>query len=328
MRQSAFQAAHAERWDAFAEWLAIDDGRRQRRGTAAGYPFPPEDFPARYREVCQHLALARDRRYGPDLVERLNGLALAGHAALYGARGDARARVAEFLLREFPRLVRAEWRCMLVASLAFFGPLVALTIGLQLVPDAVHYFLDPQQMASMQSMYSKSAERIGAREASSDVMMFAYYIWNNVRIGFQTFAGGLAFGAGSLFFLVYNGLNIGAVAGFLVNVGLGETFWSFVAGHSALELIAIALSGGAGLRLAMALVRPGNRTRRQALVEAAQPAVRIMIGAAIMFVAAAFVEGFWSPHRYLPPVGKYAVGIALWILVPAWLLLAGRRRGA
>ena len=41
--------------------------------------------------------------------------------------------------------------------------------------------------------------------------MFGYYIRNNTGIGFQTFAGGLLLGLGTLFFLVFNGFYIGAV---------------------------------------------------------------------------------------------------------------------
>lgn len=327
MRQTLFEAEHGARWEAFERWLAADAALRSRRATERSLPFPAAELPERYRELCQHLALARDRRYGADLIERLNALALAGHATLYGARSASVERGVEFLIRGFPRLVRAHWPFMLAGALLFFGPLVALIFAVPMRPDIAHYFLEPQQMASMQEMYSDSAERLGRRDASNDVMMFAYYVWNNVRIGFQTFAGGLLFGLGSLFFLVFNGLTIGAVAGFLVDVGLADSFWSFVSGHSAPELIAIALSGGAGLLLARALVAPGALSRRQALVEASRPAVRIMIGAALLFLLAAFIEGFWSPHRYVPYAWKLGLGIALWVLILGYLAFAGRSRG-
>ena len=40
--------------------------------------------------------------------------------------------------------------------------------------------------------------------------MFGFYIFNNVRIGFQTFASGLVFGLGTILYLLYNGVFIGA----------------------------------------------------------------------------------------------------------------------
>ena len=171
-----------------------------------------------------------------------------------------------------------------------------MIVVLQVYPDFVHYLLDPRQISSFHEMYDPANRRVGMREADTNMMMFGYYIWNNVRIGFQTFAGGLLAGVGSAWFLGSNGVIIGAVAGYLTQAGYSETFWSFVAGHSSLELLAIVLSGAAGFKLGMAVIAPGNRSRKAALMAAARPAVRIMYGAAIMFFAAAFVEAFWSPH--------------------------------
>jgi len=158
--------------------------------------------------------------------------------------------------------------------------------------------------------------------------MFGFYIWNNVRIGFQTFAGGLLFGVGSAWFLGSNAVVIGAVAGYLTQVGYGDTFWSFVSGHSSLELIAIVLSGAAGFRLGLALISPGGRSRRGALVAAARPAVRMMYGAAILFAAAAFVEAFWSPINAIDVQVKILVGVAGWVTLLAYFLFAGRARAA
>jgi hypothetical protein len=84
--------------------------------------------------------------------------------------------------------------------------------------------------------------------------MMAFYIYNNVRIDFQCFAGGLLFGVGSIFFLVYNGLHIGAVAGHLTRVGYGEAFWGFVAGTAASSSSAPYSQAPPGLRVGYALV--------------------------------------------------------------------------
>jgi uncharacterized membrane protein SpoIIM required for sporulation len=327
MGQATFEARHAAQWDAFESWLdARERLRLAKRGVTPASELPDDEMPAAYRALCQHLALARDRHYSPDLVDRLNQLVLRGHHVLYGARGSGTAAAIEFFSRGFPRLVRAEWRLVLAGCLLFFAPMALVFLALQAYPDAVFYLLDPKQVAQMEAMYDPANRRIGMRDADDNVAMFAFYIWNNVKIGFQTFASGLAFGLGTVFFLVFNALNIGAVAGHLTNVGSGEPFWSFVSGHSAMELVAIALSGAAGLRLGAAVIAPGRQTRKAALMDAARIAVRIMTGAAAMFVVAAFIEGFWSPLRSVPAPTKYAIGIALWAAVIGYLVLAGRGR--
>lgn len=327
MRQAAFEERHADAWDAFESWLVARERlRRRKAGVTPAAALPDDDVPAAYRQLCQHLALARDRQYSPDLVDRLNDLVLRGHHALYGARGSGGAGAIDFFLSGFPRLVRSEWKLVVAACLAFFGPMAIVFLALQAYPDAVYYLLDPRQVAQMEAMYNPANKRLGMRDADDNVAMFAFYIWNNVKIGFQTFATGLAFGLGTLFFLIFNALSIGAIAAHLTSVGYGETFWSFVSGHSAMELMAIALSGAAGLRLGAAVVAPGRRSRKAALVDASRIAVRMMMGAAAMFVIAAFIEGFWSPLREFPAQAKYTVGIVLWALVLAYLLFAGRGR--
>jgi uncharacterized membrane protein SpoIIM required for sporulation len=320
MKQAPFEAAHREEWQAFERSLAAPRG--------AAPAFPPAELPQRYRRLCQHLALAHERQYSPDLVDRLNLLALRGHHALYANRRRQSQRLADFLLVAFPSLVREEWRVVGVAALLFFGPLAALIAALQVWPEFVHYLLQPQQIASFHDMYDPGNRRLGMREADSHFAMFGFYIWNNVRIGFQTFAGGMLAGLGSVWFLASNGLVIGAVAGYLTQVGFGGTFWSFVSGHSSLELLAIVLSGAAGLRLGMAIIRPGARSRKAALVAAARPAVRLMYGAALMFCAAAFVEAFWSPLTAVPFAVKIGAGLGGWAALLAFFALAGRTRAA
>jgi uncharacterized membrane protein SpoIIM required for sporulation len=285
-------------------------------------------MPSRFRRLCQSLALAAERRYSADLVDRLNRLALRGHHALYANRRRESQQVLDFMLAGFPRLVREEWRLVAAAALLFFGPLLGLIALLQASPDFVHYLLSPGQIASFHEMYDPGNRRVGMRESDASMMMFGVYIWNNVRIGFQTFAGGLFAGVGSAWFLGANGMIIGAVAGYLTQVGYSETFWSFVAGHSSLELLAIVLSGAAGFKLGLAIIAPGNLSRKAALMAAARPAVRIMYGAAVMFFAAAFVEAFWSPITEVGFQIKVIVGICGWILLLAYFTLAGRRRAA
>ena len=312
MKQMPFEAAHAREWDEFEAFL---DKKKS---------FDPAEMPARFRRISQSLALAAERHYSTDLVDRLNRLALRGHHALYANQRRESQQILDFMLGGFPRLVREEWRLVLAAALLFFGPLLLLIAVLQAFPDFVHYLLSPQQIASFHEMYDPANRRLGMREADTSMAMFGFYIWNNVRIGFQTFAGGLAAGVGSAYFLGANGVIIGAVAGYLTQVGYTETFWSFVAGHSSLELLAIVLSGAAGFKLGMAVIAPGNRSRKAALVAAARPAVRIMYGAAIMFFAAAFVEAFWSPITEIGFVPKIVVGITGWVVLLAYFVFAGR----
>ncbi|KAF1030159.1 MAG: hypothetical protein GAK37_01477 [Pseudomonas sp.] len=324
MKQSLFESRHQSQWQAFAAQLTqLEQGRAK--------PADVIDFPHHYRRLCQHLALAQERGYSSYLIDPLQQLALRGHQQMYRHRSQLGAHVLGLLLAGFPRLVREQWRFVLAASVLFFGSLIAIALLVYLFPDLVYPLLGPRQVAEMQTMYDPHASRLGRaaqRASSENWMMFGYYVMHNIGIAFQTFAAGLLLGLGSVFFLLFNGLMIGAVAGHLTQIGYGQTFWSFVIGHGAFELSAIALAGAAGLQLGWALISPGALTRGESLRLAAHKSVQMIGGVMVFLLIAAFIEAYWSSTTAVAPWVKYLVGVVLWLTVAAYLLLAGRSRHA
>jgi uncharacterized membrane protein SpoIIM required for sporulation len=324
MKQSLFESRHQADWDAFAAQLdALERGKTEGHAGSR--------FAADYRRLCQHLALAQARGYSSHLIEQLQQLAMRGHQQFYRHRSHLGAQLIRFLFGGFPRLVRSEWRSVCVASLLFFGSLALMGGLTHLYPELIYSLVSPDQVGEMEKMYDPDARRLGRfgeRDAGDDWVMFGFYIMNNIGIAFQTFASGLLLGLGSLFFLLFNGLMIGAVAGHLTRIGYSETFWSFVVGHGAFELTAIALAGAAGFKLGWALLAPGRLPRGEALRLAAGTAVQLVAGVILFLLLAAFIEAFWSSTTFASPTIKYAVGAGLWTLVLGYLLLAGRRQHA
>ena len=155
--------------------------------------------------------------------------------------------------------------------------------------------------------------------------MFGFYIKNNVGISFQSFAGGIFFGIGSLMVMLYNGIYIGGITGYLTQIGYGQTFFPFVAGHGSFELTAIAFSGAAGLKIGYALLAPGTISRKIALRTAGREAAWIIYGSTVMLLIAAFIEAFWSSKAEVSAAVKYSVGLALWVFVISFCVFAGRR---
>ncbi|CAI8967420.1 MULTISPECIES: stage II sporulation protein M [Pseudomonas] len=323
MKQSHFEHRHMAEWEQFS--LLLDRLERDRQAEGAAH------FPADYRRMCQHLALARERGYSSFLIDSLQQQVLRGHQQLYRHRSQLGANALGFILAGFPRLVREQWRFVLAASLMFFGSLIVFAGLVYLFPELVYNLIPVEQVSEIQSMYDPDAGHLGRsveRAASEDWAMFGYYITHNIGIAFQTFASGLLFGLGSAFFLVYNGLMIGAVAGHLTHMGYGQTFWSFVVGHSAFELTAIALAGAAGLQLGWALIAPGRLPRAESLLLMARKSVLLICGVMMFLLIAAFIEAYWSSRTAPAPLAKYLVGAALWVLVAVYLLFAGRSRHA
>src|SRR4029079_11181756 len=120
-------------------------------------------------------------------------------------------------------------------------------------------------------------------------------VWNNIGIAFRCFATGVLFGLGSVLFLVYNGLTIGAVAGLVTAAGHGKNLLTFTCTHGAFELTAIVISATAGMVMGYALVDTGRPTRLGSPLSRRRALDRLGMGAALMLLVAAGIEGFWSP---------------------------------
>jgi len=311
-----FEAEYGPLWNDFAEQLA---DARKGKGVDAAL------LAARYRRVCENLALAQSRAYPIHLVARLEGLAQDAHQLIYRRQDYGLRRLGRLLRVELPRAVRAEGRYVGLALLLFALPLV-LAFALALAgPDFALRLLDAQQLRNYESMYADGKQSMGRlREAGGDWQMFGFYIFNNIGIGFRCFGAGILAGVGSAFVLVYNGLLIGVVAGHLTRVDLGHNFWPFVCTHSAFELTGIVLSGAAGLRLGLGWLAPGRLTRLEALRASALAAVPLVYAAFFLLLVAAAFEAFWSGAAWISPAVKYSVAGVCWALVLMWLLLLGR----
>ena len=305
-----------------AEWTELD-GLLDRE--PALHRLPPASISrlgALYRSLCSDLMRARSAGYETELLVHLDGLAARAHNLLYGARPVRLFALGGFLVRSFPCTLREHARFFGVASALFLVPLVLALWATLVHPDFAQAVLPREQLEAAAQMY---ADSLSGRESGQDAAMAGFYVHNNVGIAFRCFATGILFGLGSVFFLVYNGIVIGTVIGWVIVQGHGENILTFICGHAPFELTAICIAGGAGLQMGYALVRTGGRTRLGSLRAQAAAVGTIVGGAAVMLAIAAAIEGFWSPSGVAAPV-KWVVAGVLSAVVAAYLALAGRRR--
>jgi uncharacterized membrane protein SpoIIM required for sporulation len=227
----------------------------------------------------------------------------------------------------FPAAVRREYRAILIAVVLLFGSMALVGIVVQAQPALVYSIIDPGQVRRFEAMYNPESDHfLTPVNQESRLAMFGFYILNNIGIAFRIFAGGMLFGIGSILVVLYNGIYLGAVSGHLILIGYGESFFSFVSGHSALELMAIALAGVTGLKLGWSLIAPGARTRIESLRRTATDVMPLLYGSTAMLFIAAVVEAFWS-SLLMPFAIKLGVGLGLWIAMIAYFLFSGRRYG-
>jgi len=318
MRQEEFEAQYKKQWEAFAELVSKMSTRSGQQELSQQQL---EDFPAQYRNLCHTLAIAKERQYSPYLIDHLDTLVLQGHQLFYKKYQRLGHRIIEFIAHGFPREIQLNKTLFWLSHLIFYGPALLLFILTLLNPDLIYSVIPHSQVSDFESMYNPEQTVIGReRQSDSDFYMFGHYIRNNISIGFQTFATGILFALGTLFYLMFNGIFFGVVTGHIVNIKYQSTFFPFVIGHGSVELTAIVIAGMAGLKLGWSLIAPGNVTRVDSLKLAARRAILLMYGATLFLLAAAFIEAFWSSSTNMSSTVKYTVGGILWLFVYSYLL--------
>jgi uncharacterized membrane protein SpoIIM required for sporulation len=274
-----------------------------------------------YRAVCADLMRARAAGHGDDVVAFLDSLAGRGHNALYAAPPYRFSAVLELFARDFPRVLRRRVLFFAVAAALFCVPAGIGFYGAVRSPGFAARVLPEAQLVELDHAYAKGFD--GGRGEGDDTTMAGFYVFNNVGIAFRCFATGILFALGSLFFLIYNGLAIGTVLGFVTHSGHGMNIFTFVCAHSCFELTAIVIAGGAGLQMGYALIDTGGLTRFASVRAQSGELIRLVLGAAGFLLIAALIEGFWSPSAVAAPI-KWSVAAGLALLVTLYLCLAGR----
>lgn len=296
-----------------------------RQASSKLRPSESAQYSTLLRELSNDLAIVRSRDWGQQLTSYLNHLVGRGHNGFYRAPPGNLSRIIQYVVVDYPRLFRNYGWYFATAAALFFVPLVISWAAVQINPELASRVLPNQTLEQYDKMYDHAPDEAmgGGNFADQRMGMAGFYVMNNVGIALRAFAAGILLGAITVYVLLSNGIAIGATGGYMIAMGHGKTFTSFVVSHGSFELTAIAIAGGAGLMLGNAIVHPGQRTRQEALKVQGLDAVQIAFGAAMMLFIAAAIEAFWSPLP-IPAIFKYVVGGILWVVVYMYLFVAGR----
>jgi uncharacterized membrane protein SpoIIM required for sporulation len=304
------------------EWARLETASARGSRGLAGLPGPEiAEIVRLYLRASTHLAEIRTTYADPRLESYLNAVVGRAHAALYGSRSRSIRNVGRF----FGERYRAAARRTLPFILVSAGLMAAVTLAMALWVTA-----SPEAQAGVLPGFARDAIRqAGETTSEPDIgiapsALSTIILTNNVQVALLAFAFGIGFGIGTMYLLVQNAALIGALAGGYQAAGEGARFWALVLPHGLLELTAICIAAGAGLRMGWSLIAPGDRPRGEALVEEARDSVLVVTGVVPAFVLAALIEGFVTGRS-----GTAAVEIALGVVVAAAyiaFLLAPRRR--
>ncbi|MEN3305883.1 MAG: hypothetical protein V7603_2085 [Micromonosporaceae bacterium] len=297
MDLDAFVAEHA------GEWRRLEQLSRRRRLAVAEV----DEMMALYQRTGTHLSMVRSRAPDPALVARLSRIVLAARASITGGPAFSWLVVGRFFTRTFPLAVFQAWRWWCAVATVFTGMSFGLMQYVAGRPDVQVALLGGESVDKLVNQdFADYYHQFPAQE-------FALRVWtNNAFLTGQCLAAGILI-LPVLYLLANNLLNLGAVGGTMIGNGHGAEFFGLIVPHGLLELTAVFVAAGVGLRIGWAWIAPGpTRTRGRAVAETARSAMLVALGLVVVLAVSGLIEAFVTPSS-LPTAMRILVGVLAWV---------------
>ncbi|CAL9510945.1 hypothetical protein SUDANB6_03645 [Streptomyces sp. enrichment culture] len=312
MDLDVFVSAHRAEWDRLDALL-----RRRRRLDGA----ETDELVTLYQRTATHLSLIRSSAPDPQLTGRLSQLVARARGAVTGTRRASWRDVTRFLGHGFPAAVyrtRHWWIPTALLSTAI-AALLGWWIGTH--PEVQSSIAAPRELRELTRPGGQYETYYSSHPAAS----FAAQVWtNNAWAAALCLILGVFLGLPVIWILFQNMLNLGVGVGLMSSAGRLDTFLGLVLPHGLLELTAVFVAAGTGLRLGWTLVDPGPRTRRAALAEEGRAAIGMAIGLALVLFVSGAIEGFVTPSG-LPTWARIGIGVVAELAFLAYVYVVGGR---
>ena len=309
MDVDAFIARHS------AEWARLDALARRRRPSAQ----EADELVLLYRRVATHLALVQSRAPDPALAARLSGLLARGRAAAVGTpRESGWASLARGVTVTFPLALYRTWRWWVGMAVANVGVAAAMMLWLQHHPERLSRLVSSD---AVRQLVDRDFADYYSEHPARD---FAAHVWtNNALVSAVALFLGVTL-AGTVYVMWQNTLNIGVVGGAMLGAGKPGVFFGLILPHGMLELTAVFIAGGIGLRTGWAWVAPGALPRSRALAAAGRTAGVVALGLVGVLLVSGVIEAFVTPSG-LPTAARIAIGAVAEIAFLTYVVVLGRR---
>lgn len=306
----AFIAVHVGEWQRLEALV-------KRRGRLSGAE--ADELVELYRRASTQLSTLRSAAPDPVTLGRLSALVAQARSAVTGTHDPGWGDVARFLTAGFPAaLYRSRhWWVSVTVVCAVVG--VALSWWVAATPNVQASIAAPEEIRQL--VEHDFADYYSEHPASS----FAARVWtNNAWIAAGMLVLGVFLGLPVIYLLWQNVLNVAVSAGLMASADRLDIFFGLITPHGLLELTAVFVAAGAGLRLGWAVIDPGPRSRFDALAEAGRAAVGLAIGLAGVLLVSGVIEAFVTPSG-LPTWARIAIGVAAEVAFLAYVWIFGRR---
>jgi uncharacterized membrane protein SpoIIM required for sporulation len=309
----AFVAVHTAEWSRLER--LVRRARRPRRLSGAEV----DELVDLYQRVATHLSILQTRSPDPVLIARLSRSVANARSAVAGAHVPAWRSVAVFFTTTFPVAVYRTRRWWVTTAAVSVVLAVSLGVWVDTHPDVQRSLLPPSDVRNL--VNHQFADYYKAHPAHD----FAAQVWtNNVWVSAEVLVGGLTFGLLTLYSLLGNVVNVGVVGGYMAAGGKLGLFFGLIAPHGVLELTAVFVASGAGLRLGWTTIDPGPRHRSDAIAQEGRSTVIIALGLVVVLAISGAIEAFVTPSG-LPTWARVGIGGLAELVFLGYVWTFGRR---
>ena len=313
MDLDAYVAAHG------AEWQRLDALARKRRLSGA----EADELVERYQQVATHLSVVRTSAPDPSLVAHLSSLLARARNRAVGGRTGTWRGVRLFFVDRFPAALyrlRWWWLSTLVVNVVVTGVMMWWLLDHPIVEQSL---LSP---AEVDRLVEHDFENYYSEYAASH---FATQVWvNNAWVTGLCLALGVL-GFPVIYLLFQNMANVAIIGSIMIRHDHGAHFWGLLLPHGLLELTAVFVAAGVGLKLFWSWVEPGELTRAQSLAREGRTAGTVALGLVAVLFVSGVIEAFVTPSG-LPTAARLGIGLTAEAVFFAYVFVLGRdavRRG-
>jgi len=307
-----FVAAHA------AEWNRL--GELTRRGGKLTGP-EADELVTLYQRTATHLSIVRSVAPDPALLGRLSDLVAKGRSAVSGSHNPAWREVGLFFTRRFPAAVYLSRRWWIPAALVSIAVMVVIAVWVARDPLVRASIATPDELNELTKPGGDAENYYSTGPAAS----FAARVWtNNAWVAATCLFLGVALGLPVIGALWLNSLNAGLIIGAMSAAGRGDVMIGLLLPHGLLELTAVFVAAGTGLRLGWAVIDPGRRSRTAALAEQGRSVVVMALGLTCVLLVSGVIEAFVTPSGW-PTWLRVGIGVAVEIAFLVYVFTLGRR---
>lgn len=294
MREPAFIKKNAKKWKLF---------ERQLKGDSKVSPDKQAEL---FVQLTDDLAYAKTFFPKSKITIYLNELAAKVHQSIYRNKREEKNRILHFWKTELPTLFYDAQKEFLVSFVIFTAAILIGVISSANDANFVRLIMGDSYV-NMTIENIENGDPMAVYKHANEIDMFLGITVNNVRVSFMAFIFGVLFSFGTAYFLVMNGIMLGAFQYFFYEQGLFLTSFLTIWIHGTLEISAIIIAGCAGFVMGNSILFPGTLTRSQSFVKGAKKGVKIIIGLVPIFILAGFLEGFVTRHTELPNVLRLGI---------------------